>query len=101
MKANLVPATPQETLDSQILRPDSRVSPRIVPTGRIPSAKKRGAEKSHKPRDRVSEYDITFGSFRLEVSEGAFACQDHADSMFVTGFHQLTVFNRAAWLNYC
>jgi hypothetical protein len=41
-KANPVPATPQETLDSEILRSDSKVSPRTVSAGEWPLPKRGG-----------------------------------------------------------
>ena len=34
-----------------------------------------------------------------EVSEGAFAGEDHAYSMLIAGFDEFWVFDRAAWLD--
>jgi hypothetical protein len=51
VKVNRVPVTPQETLSSQILHPDSRVSPRIVPAGERGLEKRGGRKNSHKSRE--------------------------------------------------
>jgi hypothetical protein len=53
MKANRVPATPQETLDSLILRLDSRVSPRIVSSGESLLPKRGAGKKFSQPERQI------------------------------------------------